>query len=144
LKETTIYIDKKPLKIRFSKWFEPYQGTRTTLSSQTKANRGIYFIKSKRSKKIIYVGSSETQLYKTIYRHFQIWNDNRPRITYGKNGYLIKVILTTSNKYDLIEQFYINKLKPRDCMNKYEKLKMDFKSMPQVEKQMQRIEESPF
>lgn len=80
---------------------------------------GVYLIKSKRSDKIIYVGYSETQLYKTIYRHFQEWNDrNQDRFTYNKTGYLVRIIFTTPGRAAILEKYLIKKLKPRDNKDK--------------------------
>lgn len=56
----------------------------------TEKQAGVYLIKSNRTGKIVYVGYSENQLYKTIYRHFQKWKDIqrkvKTRFTYSKDG----------------------------------------------------------
>ena len=110
--KSTIKINGAPVVISTSKWFEPYSQTgrnaKTNLKDNTRAIRGVYFVKNKRSGNIVYVGSSLSQLYKTIYRHFQSWTDSRQkRVTYPKSGYLIKIILTGSSKITLLEQYYI-------------------------------------
>lgn len=119
----------KAVKTRF---LSPYTVTKqgnykTNLDNlrENPATAGVYLIKSDRTGKIIYVGYSATQLYKTIYRHFQTWNDRQqPRKTYNKTGYTVRVIFTTKTRAALLESYLINKLKPRD--NK-DKLQLIFK-----------------
>jgi hypothetical protein len=80
---------------------------------------GVYLIKSKRTGEIVYIGYSQTQLYKTVTRHFQTWNDSQQeRYTYSKTNYLIRIILTTPKRAALLEQYLINKIKPRDNKQK--------------------------
>ena len=82
---------------------------------------GVYLIKSDRTGKIIYIGYSATNLYKTITRHFQKWNDKKQnRFVYDKNKYTIRVIFTTSERAALLEKYLIEKLQPRDNKMKYE------------------------
>lgn len=76
---------------------------------------GTYLIKKSGSNKILYVGYSETQLYKTIYRHFQAWNDQaQERTTYDKEGYSVKIFFTTPAKAAKLEQYFIKKYEPQD------------------------------
>lgn len=87
----------------------------------TDKQAGVYLIKSKRTGEIIYIGYSSSQLYKTILRHFQTWNDpQQERFTYSKGNYLIRVILTTPRRAALLEQYLILKYLPRDNKNKYQ------------------------
>lgn len=87
---------------------------------------GVYLIKHKG--KIVYVGLSRTDARKTMYRHFQVWNDRRTdwtkkmqpydRVTYeGKNraDFLVKVIFCkTGIEAEILEQLLIGKFKPKD------------------------------
>jgi hypothetical protein len=90
----------------------------------TRKQSGVYLIQSNRTGKIIYVGFSEGQLYKTIYRHFQKWVDIdkkvKTRFTYNKEGYKVRVIFTTPGRAALLEKYLIMKLNPRDNSIKYE------------------------
>jgi hypothetical protein len=85
---------------------------------------GVYLIKSKRSGKIVYVGYSTSQLYRTLYRHFQQWKDIsrtvQTRFTYSKTGYTVRVIFTTPARAASLEKYLIMKLQPRDNSLKYE------------------------
>lgn len=80
-------------------------------------------IKSKRSGKIIYIGFSESNLYKIIYRHFQKWKDIsrtvKTRFTYNKEGYLIRIIFTTPARASKLEKYLIQQYLPRDNDFKY-------------------------
>jgi len=114
--------------INKSSWFDPYtEGKPTIPGAETKS--GVYFIKEKSSGKIVYVGSSVGSLKKTIYRHFQIWNDRQPsnnrqfeRMTYPKEGYSIRVIYCTAGQAIHAEKYFIRKLQPRDNPIKYNNL----------------------
>ena len=72
--------------------------------------------------KIIYIGSSTSNLYKTIIRKFQTWNDrDRGRLNYdaAKKDYKIQVVLFQGKKWNLdelltLEYELIKKYKPRD------------------------------
>jgi excinuclease UvrABC nuclease subunit len=82
---------------------------------------GVYLIKSLRTGNIVYIGHSSSNLKKTLYRHFQEWNERqKQRITYGKYAYEIRVIYTTPTRAPQIEKFLIQKFKPRDNENFYE------------------------
>ena len=89
-----------------------------------KKQTGVYFIKSDRSNKIVYIGYSESQLYRTIFRHFEKWTDiqkaEKTRFTYAKTGYKVRVIFTSPGRAATLEKYLILKLKPRDNELKYE------------------------
>lgn len=74
---------------------------------------GVYLIKNT-ADKIVYVGYSETQLYKTIYRHFQSWNDRTQRRATFPRDYKVRVILTTPARALTLEKYLINKLQPKE------------------------------
>lgn len=75
---------------------------------------GVYMIY--KGKKLLYVGFSATNLYKTMYRHFQSWDDPRQiRITY--DPFKVKVVVTyceTPEEADILEKSLILKYKPKD------------------------------
>lgn len=84
----------------------------------TRGQKGVYIIKE--NGKVVYVGSSRSQLYKTIIRHFQKWDDPRQpdRITYqtglNKHRYTIRIIIADVRRIPLLEKGLIEKYKPRD------------------------------
>ena len=119
-----------------SRWFNPYTKTATgklvpTIKDcWTCAQAGVYFIRSNRTGAIVYVGSSTTQLKKTIYRHFQQWTDKQKsnnrsfeRVTYAKTGYQIRFFKCTAEQALRMEKYLINKLEPRDNPLKYQLIK---------------------
>lgn len=128
--------------VRVSQWFPPYVKVkgkwRATLPYYTKAQCGAYLVRSRKTRKILYVGHSGKQLYKTIYRHFQSWEDDQYRSTYeSRTAYEIMVILTPScNNAFMIESYYQHKLKPRDNRRGPEVRwgDLDFNFMPQPAK----------
>lgn len=90
--------------------------------------RGVYIIKE--NGKIIYVGYSRTNLYRTIMRHFQNWDDRRfeqehqtPRLTYAnkikRNRYTVRIVFADDNRAKKLEHALIKKYKPRDNQDPY-------------------------
>src|SRR5574343_574092 len=85
-----------------------------------KKQSGVYMIYE--NEKIVYIGYSAKNLYKTLYRHFQKWNDSQTRITYSKTDDNIKIrVIYTNNGYQAykLERALIVKHVPRDNPNKY-------------------------
>jgi excinuclease UvrABC nuclease subunit len=78
---------------------------------------GVYLIK--KNNKVVYVGESHTNnLYKTLYRHFQLWNDKVPqkRVTFkndrSSGKIKVRVIITTKNQAVRLQKYLIKKYKP--------------------------------
>jgi excinuclease UvrABC nuclease subunit len=117
----------------------------------SKKQSGVYFIKNTQDE-IVYVGFSSTQLYKTVYRHFQKWTDvvkTNPRYTYPKT-YKVRIIFTTPERAATLEKYLIKKLKPRDNNFKYEnyflteiEIKDSIKTISEAE-QFSNLDEPPF
>ena len=72
-----------------SRFKPPYQkGEKKTTFPNLRGKSGVYIVKNKAGQ-IVYVGHSASDLYKTMYRHFQSWHDPKQiRVTYPKKGYL--------------------------------------------------------
>ena len=125
----SIYYSNMPKAVK-TRFIAPYTtdskgNPKTNLDFlQKKPNiSGVYLIKSNRSEKIVYIGYSATQLYKTLYRHFQTWNDSQqPRKVYSKFGYTVRVIATTARRAALLEAYLIKSIQPRDNKDKLELL----------------------
>jgi excinuclease UvrABC nuclease subunit len=106
-----------------SKWFRPYKDKKTQLPSKYYDKAGVYIIKSKTDGKVKYVGHSTTSLKKTLYRHFQNWNDRQQdRQVYDKNKYLIKIYRTSKAVAPRLEKYLIDKFKPVHNKMKYPSL----------------------
>ena len=89
---------------------------------------GVYLIKE--NGKIVYVGYSGTDLYKTMYRHFQGWNHVKQEVvTYAGrkqtrykdlSKITVRVVYCTPKQAEALEMWLVKKLKPRDNENLYE------------------------
>jgi len=75
---------------------------------------GVYLIY--KNSKLRYIGFSATNVYRTMYRHFQTWNDNtQVRVTYKQlTGILVRVIYCSPTNAAKIERALIVKYRPQD------------------------------
>ena len=105
-----------------SSFLPPYNPDGSTTFINTRHKSGVYFIKNSVGE-IVYVGYSKNNLYRTLYRHFQKWDDSQqPRVVYKKTGYTVRVILCTPNQATRLEKYLVNKMKPRDNSITYDDL----------------------
>jgi excinuclease UvrABC nuclease subunit len=82
--------------------------------------KGVYIIRNKNV--ILYIGYSGVDLYKTMYRHFQKWNDySQVRVEYKNISNLKIDIILTSTKLQAsrLEKALIIKYKPKDNPDQY-------------------------
>ena len=93
-------------QMKKSRFKKPYLKNGKTAFRHISGKAGVYLIKSIKTGKILYVGHSKTDLYKTMYRHFQEWNDNtQVRTTFAnKNAYTVRVVLTTPARAARLEK----------------------------------------
>ena len=108
-----------------TKWFPPYVLKNNKLKPNLKIaskqfNSGVYIVKDAKTNKILYVGYSGTQLYKTIYRHFQVWTSKQYRVRFNKSGYKVKVIFCSPIKAQQLEKHLIQQYKTLLNKNQYE------------------------
>lgn len=104
-------------KTRFVK---PYNSKGRANIPGIKGKSGVYLIKNPAGE-LVYIGFSSSNLYKTLYRHFQSWNDpTQVRVTYPKTGYTVRVVLTSPGRAAKLERALIVKNKPKDNPLKYE------------------------
>lgn len=108
-----------------TKFTEPYKNKLVNIPylKHDGKQSGVYFIKNKRTDKVVYIGYSEGRLYGTIIRHFNQWVDisrtEKTRFTYDREKFLIRVIYTTPKRAALLEKYLIVKFKPEDNIRKY-------------------------
>jgi excinuclease UvrABC nuclease subunit len=103
-----------------SRFKAPYnkEGKPAFSHAQLKTAKGVYLIKDKKGV-LVYVGHSVKHLYKTMYRHFQEWNDNTQyRARYSKQGNTVRIVITTAQQAPRLEQALILKHRPRDNQQK--------------------------
>lgn len=83
---------------------------------------GVYLIRE--NGVLVYVGMSRTNVYRTLYRHFQQWNDGRgyDRIIYDPEqfNYQVSVIVTSPDDAHPLEMKLIKEHYPRDNKFKYD------------------------
>lgn len=88
----------------------------------TQNKSGTYIIKE--DGEIVYVGQSQNNLYRTILRHFQQWNDAQSpdRITYKnslhRHRYTVRIIFASPTRALKLEEALIRKYRPRDNAGK--------------------------
>lgn len=85
---------------------------------------GVYFIRDKNTKNIVYIGRSSSCVYKALYRHFHRWNDVVYRVVFNKNDKLEIGIIICKNGEDavLLEREMILNYQPslnKDKMDRY-------------------------
>jgi hypothetical protein len=120
------------------KFLPPYKMGGRTNFPQIKKRTGVYLIKE--NGKITYVGQSGSDLYKTLYRHFQFWSDReykngraipaQYRVSYQsrlkRNKYTVRVIYCTAAQAVKLERYLIKKINPRDNEVKYEQYQINY------------------
>lgn len=101
-----------------TKNFPPYTDKKCTLQ---KTGAGVYIIS--KNGKYLYIGYSSADLKKTMYRHFQSWNDPvQRRVTYSqlKDIVCLVIFCNTAKQASILEEALILKHKPRDNEQKLE------------------------
>ena len=101
--------------------------TRTTFP-ETRDHAGVYIIKE--DGKVVYVGFSSYSVYKTMYRHFQVWNHKFQQVVsyatrLGRHAYTVRPILCTDRQAYALEKRLIKKYHPRDNELQYEVMLQD-------------------
>ena len=88
---------------------------------------GVYSIRDKRTKRVLYVGSSNKRLYGTVTRHVQSWRRSKkywsgmrgntehdPGETYDRGSVEVAFAITSGAEHLVAETVLIHRLKPRD------------------------------
>ena len=129
------------LKTKFVKpyTFDKYGRKYTTFPARQKS--GVYLIKE--GKDIVYIGHSRTDVYKTMYRHFQTWNHREQEVTtysgQDLNDFSVRVIYCTPKQAEAAEKYLIKRHKPRDNKYKYESIIL----LPYDKQTGEKINETP-
>lgn len=120
-------------KIKESVFFPPYvekpfpdKGKFDERVKDAKGKSGLYIIKE--NENTVYVGKSDTQLYKTLTRHFQKWEHTSRQVTYDvwSADYKVKLIYAPKREISDLECKLIEKYNPRDNVQKC----LDFSDVP--------------
>lgn len=113
------------LSLKDSDWEAPYIGKKTSRKDLRK-KKGCYLIRLKETRKLIYIGMSGSCLYKALYRHFQVWEDQR-RVTYEDRTSVEIMTVETETKREAVylEMLLIQMFDPRDNRKKYSREELD-------------------
>ena len=105
-------------RFKKTKLVKPYTNGKPTLKRLYKPGTYIIYKETGADKPRVpvYVGFSGSNVYKTLYRHFQSWNDStQVRTTYSKTGpYKVRVILSGPKTAEKLERLLLSKLQPKD------------------------------
>lgn len=100
------------------KWITPYINNKTTKHFSYK-RKGVYLIRVKNTNQILYIGMSNSNVYKALYRHFNRWNDHPCRVVLDRNICEVRVIIDLENPHE-IEKRLIRKFLPQCNHEMYE------------------------
>ena len=103
--ETAYHRPYKPRKGKLINTFRPklFEG-----------KSGVYLVR--KGTDLVYIGHSASDIYKTMYRHFQSWNDpTQLRVVFDKNNpaYTVKIILTNPSEASKLEEYLILQNTPK-------------------------------
>jgi excinuclease UvrABC nuclease subunit len=113
------------IKTRF---LAPYSADgKTNFPSREKS--GVYIIA--KNEEIRYIGYSGSDVYKTMYRHFQSWRDStQVRTTYKQlKDIKVRIVYCTPTQAATLERLLIMKYEPKDNPQKVLKFKPDKKEI---------------
>jgi len=113
-------------KLRYT---PPYDNQGNTRFRPTFKKSGVYLITENGI--VTYIGHSRTNLYKTMYRHFQVWrHSSQEVISYAarmnRHDYKVRVVLCTPAQAMRLERALVIKYQPRDNEQKYEQYMLNF------------------
>jgi len=134
------------------KFLPPYKPGNKTTFPESKNASGVYIIQ--KNGKIVYIGFSKTNLYRTMYRHFQQWNHPKQEVvtyhkavTNPKNTFLVRIILCTPKQAQRLEKYLIVRYKPADNPDKllkYQPTKLEESQILAIAEQYESVSEDEF
>jgi excinuclease UvrABC nuclease subunit len=110
--------------------YKPYTKTgKTTFPARKKTGVYIFY----KNEIVVYVGKSENDVYKAMYRHLQQWNDpSQDRVVYNSNEVKIRIVYCTILQARRLEAALIRKYKPADNLNTPEPVTFSEKSLANI------------
>jgi hypothetical protein len=107
-------------------WYSPYRGKHTT-KIFTLNRSGLYFIRLKSTKEIVYIGMSLYNLWNALYRHFNTPSD--PVYYKDRNKYEVRVILIEDKDQTReLEKKFIRRIKPIHNRDFYDERRKVYKA----------------
>lgn len=131
------------MKATKTKILPPYnKDGKTNFPARNKS--GTYLIY--KDSKLVYVGHSVTDLYTTMYRHFQKWDDKtQVRISYKVSPlYKVRVVYCSPTNAQKLEKALIVKFKPKDNPIKYDLFTLKESDKDMIKEVSEMISEAPF
>jgi hypothetical protein len=107
------------LKFRQTGYRQVYKPNGRVNFENLQGATGVYFIRE--NGRLVYIGYSGTNLYKTMLRHFERWNHRGQEvISYAgsRKAYKVKIIFLPPKKAAETERNMILRFKPRDNTQK--------------------------
>ncbi len=128
----------KEIPLTLSQWFAPYNArNKTNFSKITSEKFGVYFIREKQSKEVVYIGYSKNNLYKALYRHYQYYKDSGYQIRNNYERDETEVMIATTSKANAyrLERHFILEYNPRDTTHRYKDYQNEEKTqtIPDIE-----------
>lgn len=118
---------RKNYRVKVTRVIDVYGKQGTTNIAWAKGRSGVY--KIFRNKKLVYIGHSTYDLYKTVTRHFQKWDKKQYRVTYYKEKYSqkfqVQFGLCDAKWAVRLERALIKKNKPKDNEDMMQEQKID-------------------
>ena len=106
-------------QLHFTIPYRIIKGCNKTTLRHFRLQKGVYFIKE--GPEIVYVGMSQSCVYKALYRHFERWNDWRiSRQVYLEQHHHYSVAIYPCEDSLRMEREFIKWLTPRDNRELYE------------------------
>ncbi len=104
------------------KFLPPYDKNGKCTFKKSLNRSGVYLIKE--DGKLVYVGYSGKNLYKTLYRHFESWRHPYQEVTtyateLKRRKYTVRIVYCTAQQAAALEKKLILKYNPRDNAIKY-------------------------
>ncbi len=104
------------------KFLPPYKSPGKTMFPEIQRRSGVYLIKE--NAKLVYVGMSGGNLYKTLYRHFEAWHHPSQEVVSYQSKmkqfkYTVRCVLCKPGQAVRLEKYLILKFQPRDNEIKY-------------------------
>jgi len=132
--------------IKKIKWSAPYLSDGKTTFKNALNKSGVYLIKE--NGKVVYVGYSGNNLYRTMYRHFQQWTAGQHVVSYAnrlkRNDYKVRVIYCTATQAGKLEKALIHKHQPRDNNKVDNSYEIDNSTSDLLDILTNKEEEAPF
>lgn len=131
--------------LKKSRFLPPYAPDGSATFSDMRGRSGVYVIR--RNGVVVYVGYSSTNLYRTLYRHFQRWTHHSQEVvTYvnDRGVFTVRVLLCSPAQAKRYEVALVRKYKPRDNARKMSSMNLSAKEEEKLVSNYGRAEDAPF